>query len=132
MEIIPPETIDKTKEPPNIRVCSASTDVYNYDSLIDDDIRLLEILPSQNEDDPILAKMLHVTLQSAANGMFTALSYTWGSGNATEIIIVDQKELEIRRNLAGILRRMRANGHRLVWVSFSSARIICFFCETLQ
>lgn len=124
--ITPSEIQDEIGEPLNTPHCSASTKLYDYAPLVGEDIRLLQILPSQNEESPIQANMLHVALQSATRTSFTALSYTWGSQNATDTIIVDQMELKIRSNLAAILRRMRGIGHHLVWVSFSLVCIIQF------
>ncbi|PKS05959.1 hypothetical protein jhhlp_007792 [Lomentospora prolificans] len=72
------------------------------------EIRLLEILPARDPDEPISARLY---IQSLVNpdmiAPYTALSYTWGDPDDTVPIVVDNHGLQVTRNLEAALRRYR-------------------------
>ncbi|KAI1161317.1 heterokaryon incompatibility protein-domain-containing protein [Nemania serpens] len=75
---------------------------YPYRKLIDDDIRLLNILPG----DGILECVLH-QMPLAGEPMFYALSYVWGNGCETKQILLEGQEFQVSRNLYEVLHQLR-------------------------
>lgn len=90
--------------------------VYIYSPLLAGDIRLLQILPSTTDSSPLRFNLIHVPLLTARARRYTALSYVWGAGAATRTVLLDEKEVKIRPNLAHILRIMRSLHYEFVWV----------------
>jgi hypothetical protein len=82
-----------------------------------DEIRLLKLLPSSgNDSEPIKCSLEHAEFRQ--NPSYEALSYTWGTQQQTEpIIIVDGKSVRVRENLWLALENLRQPfEHRILWV----------------
>src|SRR5438034_907668 len=71
-----------------------------YESLnhFDREIRLLEILPSPDENAVVSCKLLTSSLP--ANPRYVALSYVWGDPSVTEDIWVNGRSMPVTTNLA--------------------------------
>ncbi|KAI1754976.1 heterokaryon incompatibility protein-domain-containing protein [Xylaria castorea] len=82
------------------KLCRVSA--FPYRQLIDNDIRLLNILPGHG----ILECVLH-QMPLAKEQMFYALSYVWGNTNETEQIILDGSPFKITSNLYEALQQFR-------------------------
>ncbi|OCK78370.1 HET-domain-containing protein [Lepidopterella palustris CBS 459.81] len=84
---------------------------YPYRLLRDNEIRLLEYLPTPN----LSYRLVHVDLNS--NPRYAALSYTWGYQNSPVPISVDSHQLRIQQNLHDALHRLRHDEKaRHLWV----------------
>ncbi|OCL10588.1 hypothetical protein AOQ84DRAFT_426634, partial [Glonium stellatum] len=64
--------------------------------LVSEDVRLLELQPGA-ETAVIQCKFLRFPLSGCL--LYVALSYTWGSAEGYRMIIVDNNQFPIRRNL---------------------------------
>lgn len=84
--------------PPNL--CRAPA--YPYRQLIDNDIRLLNILPGRG----ILECSLH-QMPLTKGLVFRALSYVWGSTSEVEEIILEGRPFKVTRNLHDALQQLR-------------------------
>ncbi|KAJ8122378.1 hypothetical protein O1611_g9857 [Lasiodiplodia mahajangana] len=71
-------------------------------------IRLIEILPSDADDEQVSCRLEAVELSQDTR--YAALSYVWGDTNTTETIIVNGVELPVTINLASALRHFRHSG----------------------
>src|SRR3954469_26035517 len=69
-------------------------------------IRLLQIYPGNIEDEEISCELRTIERLETAPP-FQALSYVWGDSADTEEIIVNGIEVQVTRNLAHALRRLR-------------------------
>jgi len=96
---------------------------FQYTALSDDffEIRLLKIVPAENQNDPICVTVEHVPLESEPK--YLALSYTWGRPSphfpvewddpkATACITVNGMPFQVRHNLHGALHMLRSKGPR--------------------
>ncbi|KAI0489506.1 heterokaryon incompatibility protein-domain-containing protein [Xylaria cf. heliscus] len=82
------------------KLCRISA--YPYRQLIDNDIRLLNILPGHGTLECVLHQM-----PLAKEHMFYALSYTWGNNNESEEILLDGEPFKVTRNLHEALQQFR-------------------------
>lgn len=81
-------------------------------------MRVLQLLPSTNDDDPIWCtlssyRLLHPGLE------YEAVSYTWGDATDTVIILIGGRrdELRVTRNCCHALRDLRDNhSKRSIWI----------------
>ncbi|KAI8956385.1 heterokaryon incompatibility protein-domain-containing protein [Xylaria longipes] len=96
----PDPAIDDWDEYVQPKLCRISA--FPYRQLIDNDIRLLNILPGYG----ILECVLH-QMPLAKEQMFYALSYTWGNQNETEKILLDGEPFKVTRNLYDALKQFR-------------------------
>ncbi|EXJ64244.1 hypothetical protein A1O7_00580 [Cladophialophora yegresii CBS 114405] len=82
------------------------------------ELRILTLLPRQENDDVITCSLAKVPL-SAANH-FYALSHCWGSPGETAKIMVNGERFHIRKNLRNFLWNLRKlfPGPVTVWVDF--------------
>jgi len=82
---------------------------YQYQKLSSDpsriEIRLIELLPAERESDEIHINIKHAVLSD--NPEYEALSYCWGSRTDGARIACDSGYIEVMRNLALALRRLR-------------------------
>jgi hypothetical protein len=92
-------------------------DEFQYQSLVDDEIRLLSLQPSS------AGEQLHVLIQhtplSTAKGQYEALSYTWGDATVLHALQCsnDKSYLQITTNLRDALWDLRLETQsRLLWV----------------
>lgn len=75
-----------------------------YQSLADDDIRLLKILPGE-EDTKICCYVGEFAISAAPE--YTALSYTWGSPYGVHEIFINGSSFRVPKNLWRFLRQAR-------------------------
>lgn len=90
---------------------------YNVLKCERDEIRLLRILPSISQEDPVHCQLIHTSFHKAPS--YRALSYTWGTKIAQEPIIISGKRLPASENLLGALRRLRSQAEdegNYLWV----------------
>ncbi|KAK6332858.1 hypothetical protein TWF696_002879 [Orbilia brochopaga] len=82
------------------------------------ELRLLRVFPPQQHGGVITCQFLKpITpeLASESEGGYAALSYTSGP-EEYEIIRVDEKDFEIRRNLACAIRQLIGDTPRILWI----------------
>ncbi|KAI1115259.1 heterokaryon incompatibility protein-domain-containing protein [Nemania sp. NC0429] len=75
---------------------------YPYRRLIDDDIRLLNILPGHG----VLECSLH-QMPLAEEQAFRALSYVWGAQRGMEEILLEGRPFKVTKSLYEVLRQLR-------------------------
>jgi hypothetical protein len=84
------------------------------------EIRVLAILPSFKKLSTIKCKLVKVDLNLLDEAPFVfyeALSYTWGDMTITESITLNNHAIQVTRNLAAVLRRLRGRTRkRYLWV----------------
>lgn len=81
----------------------------------DDSIRLLELLPSTEDYDPIECNLFHARLQDKPK--YEALSYCWGDPSTAVKIRVNSCAVETRGNLVNALQSFRLKDEsRFLWV----------------
>lgn len=85
-------------------------DLYTYTPLESDSgIRVVELLPKNNDSHTIYCNIHHTTIDSHQY-RYAALSYTWGSTELTEPILCDGKKCFITANLHFALSKLRDLG----------------------
>jgi hypothetical protein len=85
---------------------------YGYRSLTEpDDIRLIELQPSQDLSAPLKCALLHTGPSLCDNrdifGHYIALSYVWGNPEKSRRLLIDGKSLVITANLCSALLDLR-------------------------
>jgi hypothetical protein len=100
---------------------SCVTPPYRYGDLLpgSESIRLLRLLPSEDEDAVIQCQLFNCSLQRSGRGAYPydALSYVWGKSNETRSIRIDQLDFPIQPNLHDALTRLRHQYiERIIWV----------------
>ena len=83
-----------------------TTDGFYSPLLSQRDIRLLEIMPGDDDDDVIVTTMVTVSLDSELT--YAALSYAWGDATQTSIIECNGKSISITTSLAEALKAFRS------------------------
>jgi hypothetical protein len=68
-------------------------------------IRLLRLRPAPDPSWPIRCTLFHTTLEEAPP--YIALSYAWGDGSDSKLILVDSDTVSVTRNLLHALLRLR-------------------------
>lgn len=92
---------------------------YQYTPIIFNQIRLLTLLPAKDLTEPLRCGLKASELLASEGAVeYEALSYTWGTEAATEMLIVHEDAyLKITPNLASFLRRRREKSQEVVlWV----------------
>ncbi|KAK3955167.1 ankyrin repeat-containing domain protein [Pseudoneurospora amorphoporcata] len=80
-------------------------------------IRLLQLLPSENEDAAIHCRLFYTTLDSKGTRLYEALSYVWGSEDKPCSIFIDGYNLAVGKNLYAALLHLRDNSvQRTIWI----------------
>ncbi|GCB26910.1 heterokaryon incompatibility protein 6, OR allele [Aspergillus awamori] len=80
-------------------------------------IRLLTIIPDENDESPVRGSLHTVSLNDTCD--FDALSYVWGDTSVTVDISVDDCLVGVTPNLHAFLRRLRQpKTGRTVWVDY--------------
>jgi hypothetical protein len=88
--------------------------IYGQLAAADNQIRLLQIIPS---DDPSSRVCCHVRAVSLIEPPeYKALSYCWGGAEDTETIELNGVEVPARTNLVAALQQLRLDGHLQLWV----------------
>ncbi|KIW00951.1 uncharacterized protein PV09_07477 [Verruconis gallopava] len=80
-------------------------------------IRLLEILPGEPQE-WISINILTVSLASASQRQYTALSYAWGEREySAHLTVAGDKVFSVSRHVESALKKLRyRDRHRLVWI----------------
>jgi hypothetical protein len=84
-----------------------------------DNIRLISILPNEDEAAPLRCELRNYSLQklSARTHLYEALSYVWGNPHETLPIHVDREQFRVTVNLHAALSRLRDPSlQRILWV----------------
>jgi len=92
---------------------------YRYSSLPDGYIRLVRLLPHQDEHAPIQCQLFNYLLLDSVKGthLYEALSYVWGSPNTPQSVSTDEGYLHVTNNLHAALSRLRDHSlQRIIWV----------------
>ena len=88
-----------------------------YKPLISDQsIRLLELLPAEDDAAPVTCVMNTQDRASADLPPYTALSYTWGDTRNTSQISINGQPVIVTENLLVALQHLRRAGFRTLWV----------------
>ena len=91
---------------------------YHHSPLPEGNVRLLRLLPHQDESSRIecLLSDSHL-LDSGTAHPFDALSYAWGSGDSSKSILINNSEYAVGANLHAALLHLRDRFvDRIVWV----------------
>ena len=75
-----------------------------------DDIRLLEILPSQKADGILKCRLIRVNGFFSGSGQrlaYQAISHVWNAGGKLVTIEVDEKPCSVTRNVSDVLHELR-------------------------
>ena len=79
--------------------------------------RILEVERTDDENAPLSARLLPINLDDEDHISYAALSYTWGSPDLSEALIVNDAIMYITPNLAEGLRRFRTlSSLKWLWV----------------
>ena len=94
---------------------------YRYCSLPPgpDSIRLLRIMPDEDETAPIRCQLFDYSLQDLGEGthLYEALSYVWGDSSRDMLIFVNECYLHVTTNLHAALSHLRNRSfERIIWV----------------
>lgn len=93
--------------------------LYSSLSLESNTIRLLRILPNENEDADIKCTLFVYPLYDSGRGThrYEALSYVWGDADDSRSICVNGHRLTVRANLHIALSRLRDPVlDRIIWI----------------
>ncbi|KAF7882732.1 uncharacterized protein EAF02_006095 [Botrytis sinoallii] len=96
-----------------------SQSLYSSLSLESNTIRLLRILPNENEEADINCTLFVYPLHDSGRGThrYEALSYVWGDANNSRSICVNGHSLTVRANLHFALSRLRDPIlDRIIWI----------------
>jgi hypothetical protein len=104
-----------------VRAISCAMSSYPYSSLPPDgdNIRLLRLLPNENEAAPLYCELRNYSLQKLGprTHLYEALSYVWGDARKTLPIYVDNNRFLVTVNLhAALLRLQDHSFERIIWV----------------
>ncbi|KAK3622665.1 hypothetical protein LTR56_022044 [Elasticomyces elasticus] len=89
--------------------------LYRYAKLELHDIRILTLHPAASTGAPVQGQ-LRIQKRNEQREPYEALSYTWGSTNNPEFLYIDDRRLQIRRNLFDALTHLRlADKPRRLW-----------------
>jgi hypothetical protein len=92
---------------------------YSLPSLGPGSIRLLRLMPNEDEDAPIQCRLCNYPLQKSDKGthMYEALSYVWGGSEKRQSVFINECDLPVTVNLHAALSRLRDHTfERIVWV----------------
>ncbi|KAH8669109.1 heterokaryon incompatibility protein-domain-containing protein [Xylariales sp. PMI_506] len=93
----------------------AQTNEFRHAPLLDDEIRLVTLLPEIVGDDTIRCVVSHVKLSQ--NPVYECLSYAWGEpSQKTYDIVCNGKDYVIQENLVIALFLLRQGQPRVLWV----------------
>ncbi|VUC21588.1 unnamed protein product [Clonostachys rosea] len=83
-------------------------------SVVDDEIRLLQIQISRDPDPEVKCQLFTTPLGSA--GKYIALSYCWGDPRIKGKIVVSGRPMMVTKNLISALQELRSRGYLRIWV----------------
>lgn len=133
MLTIPNDTSDATrppgahKEPPLISLSDPDTpalnasnqETYKYTPLPSRTIRLLHLMPHEDEDAEIQGQLVEYSLERSGGSpaLYEALSYVWGDPNNPRKISIDGNELQVTISLHSALQQIRHTlMTRILWI----------------
>lgn len=94
-----------------------SSYVYRSLSSTNYSIRLLRLLPNQDEAADICCELFEYALEGYHLYRYDALSYTWGDPDETLSVAIDGHFFEVTLNLYAALFRLRHHSFaRLLWI----------------
>jgi hypothetical protein len=105
-------------------------DVYSYSPLKPDTIRLLSLIPHEDENTPIQCRLFGYPLQESGERvhLYEALSYAWGCSDKPHSISIGRCHLSVTANLYTALLHLRDRFiERTIWVD-----AICINQNNLQ
>jgi hypothetical protein len=82
-------------------------------------IRLLHLLPYNDENEPIQCQLFDYALQKSGKRMhlYSALSYVWGDSEKPRSIYIDKHDLPVTENLYTALLHLRNPSYkRILWI----------------
>lgn len=105
----------------NATTMSPAASPYCYSSLWpgSNSIRMLRLMPHEDENAPIHCQLFNYTLHETPRGshLYEALSYVWGSTDKPQSIVIDNHELPVTANLHAALRHLRdCFIERVIWI----------------
>jgi hypothetical protein len=104
---------------------------YSSPSLRPDSIRLLRLIPHDNETtEEIQCELFEYALQDPSKGthLYEALSYTWDGSDKPRSISINEQNLAVTENLYTALLRLRDRSfERILWID-----AICINQENLK
>jgi hypothetical protein len=94
---------------------------YHYSPLSpgNDSIRLLRLMPHEEETADIQCELFEYSLQNNCQGthLYEALSYAWGNPDEKLPIFINKRSLKVPMNLYAALLRLRNHSmERILWV----------------
>jgi hypothetical protein len=94
---------------------------YRYSPLsqMPDSIRLLRLMPNQDDTANIQCELFEYALQESnkASRLYEALSYVWGNFEKVQCIFIDNQYLEVTLSIHAVLLRLRdRNIPQIIWV----------------
>jgi hypothetical protein len=99
--------------------CAMSSYPYSLLPPDSNNIRLLRLLPNEDEAAPIHCELCNYSLQrlSLRTHLYEALSYVWGDPDKTLSIYVDKNQFQVTVNLHAALSHLRDYSfERVIWV----------------
>ncbi|WYZ40013.1 hypothetical protein EsH8_IV_000354 [Colletotrichum jinshuiense] len=79
------------------------------------EIRVIVVVPAENDDAPIVAHLAHCPL--VCEVVYHALSYVWGDPDPAVEIVVNGQKMRVRKNLEQALRTIRQSERAIaIWV----------------
>jgi len=109
---------------------TGQTDAENHTFLynrrlnwVNQEIRLLEILPAESNTPLVKLKLRYVSLKDQPE--YTALSYAWGGPKVTKSVTINDKEVQVTINLEAALKEIQ----RYITQDSSSAQAEAAHCE---
>jgi hypothetical protein len=110
--------------------CTMSSHPYCILPPDGDNIRLLRLLPNEDEAAPVQCELRNYSLQKLGprTHLYEALSYVWGDTGETIPIWVDNNQFPVTANLHAALLRLRDHSfERIIWID-----AICINQKNLQ
>jgi hypothetical protein len=87
-----------------------------HEPLTGQEIRLLEVFPSDVASDTLRCRRLRIDLDEIRTYPYEALSYVWGDENGRTDITCDGQRVSVTNSLASALKRLRLpQTSRLIW-----------------
>ncbi|KAK3493505.1 heterokaryon incompatibility protein-domain-containing protein [Neurospora crassa] len=112
-----PAGVDNTTASLPVRVQSQKQNLYHNVPLLRGQIRLLQLLPNENEDATIQCRLFRTALDSRGTRLYEALSYVWGSRDNRRSIVVNGCDLAVGENLYAALLHLRdPSVERTIWI----------------
>lgn len=96
------------------RTATVPISPYDYQLLRPRQFRVLEVLPSDNHEAPIVCSLKHYDLHEPP--YYFALSYCWGNPSRWRVITVDGKPIPVGTKLHAGLQQLRTENCLSLWI----------------